>query len=103
MALFFNEVWLRDPNPKNLKAFIDAFASLGGQEEDLGLTPDVFRLVAGPWMSIEEAKVLFIFDSPDVTATLPAFGKLMAQGLLSKRRLTPLVNWQEAAHFVENL
>jgi hypothetical protein len=54
-------------------------------------------------MSIEEAKVEFVFNSPDVAATLPAFGRLMAQGLLSKRRLTPLVDWQDAAQFVSDL
>ena len=103
MAPFLNEVWLRDPSLENLQAFIDAFGSLGGREEDLGLASGVFQLIAGPWMSIEEAKVEFVFNSPDVAATLPAFGRLMAQGLLSKRRLTPLVDWQDAAQFVSDL
>ena len=103
MALFLNEVWLRDPSPESFNEFIEAFCSLGGREEELGLTTDQFRLVAGPWMSIEEAKVVFVFDSPNATETLPAFGRLLAAGLLSKRKLTPLVTWDEAAQFVAGL
>ena len=63
----------------------------------------MFRLVAGPWMSIEEAKVVFVFDSPNAVDTLPAFGRLLAAGLLAKRKLTPLVSWEEAAQFVADL
>jgi len=96
MPLFLNEVWLKDPSRENFNRFIEAFGSLGGREEQLGLTSDQFRLVAGPWMSIEEAKVVFVFDSPDAAETLPAFGRLLADGLLSKRKLTPLVTWEEA-------
>jgi hypothetical protein len=103
MALFLNEVWLRDPSPDSFREFIEAFGSLGGQEDQLGLTTDVFRLVAGPWMSIEEAKVVFVFDTPDAVETLPAFGRLLAKGLLAKRRLTPLVDWDGAAKFVSGL
>ncbi len=103
MALYLNEVWLRDPSPEAFNQFIEAFGSLGGQEEQLGLTSDMFRLVAGPWMSIEEAKVVFVFDSPNAVDTLPAFGRLLAAGLLAKRKLTPLVSWEEAAQFVADL
>ena len=54
-------------------------------------------------MSIEEAKVVFVFGSPNAVNTLPAFGRLLASGLLARRRLTPLVDWDEAAEFVESL
>ena len=54
-------------------------------------------------MSIEEAKVVFVFDSPNAVDTLPAFGRLLAAGLLAKRKLTPLVSWEEAAQFVADL
>ena len=54
-------------------------------------------------MSIEEAKVIFVFDAPDARATLPAFGGLMAKGLLRKRRLTPMIDWDEATEFVNGL
>ena len=54
-------------------------------------------------LSIEEAKVVFIFDAPDATVTLPAYGRLLAKGLLKKRRLTEMVDWDEAAKFVDGL
>ena len=91
MALYLNEVWLRDPSPESFREFIEVFGTLRGEADKIGLTDDMFRLVAGPWLSIEEAKVIFIFDAPDATTTLPAFGGLLAKGLLRKRRLTPMV------------
>ena len=54
-------------------------------------------------MSIEEAKVVFIFEAGDAADTLPAYGGLLAKGLLKKRRLTQLVDWDQAATFVEGL
>jgi hypothetical protein len=65
VALFLNEVWLRDPSPASFREFIEAFGSLRGEADSIGLSSDIFRLVAGPWMSIEEAKVVFEFESPD--------------------------------------
>ena len=103
MPLFLNEIWLRKPSPESFAEFIETYGFLGGQEDQLGLTTGQFRLVAGPWMSIEEAKVVFVFDSPNVAETLPAFGRLLAAGLISKRKLTPLVSWEEAGKFVDGL
>ncbi len=103
MAIFLNEVWLREPSPESFREFIEAFGSLRSQADTLGLTADIFRLVAGPWLSIEEAKVVFVFEAPDAATTLPAYGRLLADGLLKKRRLTQLVDWDEAAAFVDGL
>ncbi len=103
MALYLNEVWLRDPSPESFREFIEVFGALRGQAESIGLSSDIFRLVAGPWLSIEEAKVVFIFDAPSATVTLPAYGRLLAKGLLEKRRLTEMVDWDEAAKFVDGL
>lgn len=103
MALFPNEVWLRDPSPESFREFIEVFGSLRGQADSIGLASDIFRLVAGPWMSIEEAKVVFVFEAPDAADTLPAYGSLLAKGLLKKRRLTQLIDSDEAAKFVDGL
>ena len=103
MALFLNEVWLRDPSPESFREFHEAFGSLRGQPELIGLTADIFRLVAGPWLSIEEAKVVFIFETPDAANTHPAFGALLAKGLLKKRRLTQMIDWDVAGEFVQGL
>ena len=48
MAIFLNEVWLREPSPESFREFNEAFGSLRGQADSLGLTADIFRLVAGP-------------------------------------------------------
>jgi hypothetical protein len=103
MALYLNEVWLRSPSPESFREFIEVFGSLRGQAESIGLSSDTFRLVAGPWLSIEEAKVVFIFEAPNATVTLPAYGRLLAKGLLEKRRLTEIVDWDDAAKFVDGL
>ncbi len=91
------------PSPESFREFIEVFGALRGQAESIGLSSDTFRLVAGPWLSIEEAKVVFIFDAPNATVTLPAYGRLLAKGLLKKRRLTEMVDWDEAAKFVDGL
>lgn len=104
MALYLNEVWLRNPSPESFREFIEVFGALRGQVDSVGLSSDDFRLVAGPWLSIEAAKVVFIFDAtPDATVTLPAYGRQLAKGLLKKRRLTPMVDWDEAGKFVDGL
>jgi hypothetical protein len=103
MALFLNEVWLRDPSPESFREFHAVFGALRGQAETIGLTDDIFRLVAGPWLSIEEAKVVFVFEAPDAAETLAAYGGLLAKGLLKKRRLTQLVDWDTAGDFVSAL
>jgi hypothetical protein len=102
MALYLNEVWLNNPSPQSFREFVQVFGALKGDAQSIGLSSD-FRLVAGPWLSIEEAKVVFVFDIADATATLPAFGRLVAKGLLQKRRLTPLVDWNGAAKFIKDL
>ena len=103
MAIFLNEVWLREPSPESFREFIQVFGTLRDQADSIGLTSDIFRLVAGPWMSIEEAKVVFVFEASDAADTLPAYGGLLAKGLLKKRKLTPLVDWDAAAKFVDGL
>lgn len=102
MALYLNEVWLNDPSPESFREFVQVFGALQGYAESVGLSSD-FTLMAGPWLSIEEAKAVFVFDIADATETLPAFGRLMAKGLLKKRRLTPLVDWSGAERFVGDL
>ena len=82
---------------------LDRGHAVGGQADRLGLNSEMFRLIAGPWMSIEEAKVVFVFETPDAAETLPAYGQLLADGLLAKRRLTQLIEWDEATAFVDGL
>ena len=101
--MFLNEVGLREPSGEGFREFIDDFRSLRGDAEPLGLTSDIFRLVAEPWLSIEEATVVFVFEASDAAQTLPAYGALLANGLLRKHKLSQLVDWDAAATFVEGL
>ena len=75
MALYLNEVWVKDPNPERVKEFFNVMSSAIESPASLGAPLQGAHIVAGPWASNEEAKVLFIFDVPDHTPTFQIFGK----------------------------
>ena len=102
MALFLDEVWLKDPSPDRVKEFAGMIGSAAKDPASVGAPKEV-RFVAGPWASNEEAKVIFVVDIPDHTATFQVFGTLVARGLVEKRRLTPIVEWGEVEKMVENV
>jgi len=56
MPKFFNEVWLRDMSPKTMQGVVDFLGKLrvGVRPHNL---PGDLQLLAGPWLSNEEAKV----------------------------------------------
>lgn len=94
MPLYLDEVWLKDPSPERVKEFAGMIGSAAKSPASVGAPAEV-RFVAGPWASNEEAKVIFVIDIPDHTATFQVFGTLVAKGLVEKRRLTPIVDWSE--------
>ncbi|HJU27921.1 MAG TPA: hypothetical protein VJ718_02060 [Candidatus Binataceae bacterium] len=55
--------------------------------------PQGVTLKAGPWVSNEEAKVVLILDIQDHALTFSAFSGAVARGIVSKRRLSPIVDW----------
>jgi len=57
-----------------------------------GFPPGV-TLKAGPWASNEEAKIVLVLEIEDHTLTFGPFSDAIDQGIFSKRRLTPIVNW----------
>ncbi|MGH7932196.1 MAG: hypothetical protein ACREQN_03405 [Candidatus Binataceae bacterium] len=57
-----------------------------------GFPPGV-TLKAGPWVSNEEAKVILVLDIQDHSLTFDPFSKALAGGIISRRRLTPIVDW----------
>lgn len=61
--------------------------------------PGDLQLLAGPWLSNEEAKVYFIFEIDDPTETFEAFAERVADGLFIKRRLTLIQDWDGARNF----
>jgi hypothetical protein len=51
-------------------------------------------MIAGPWLSAEEAKVMFIFEINDPSTMFDAFAERMVSGLFARRKLTLLSDWE---------
>jgi hypothetical protein len=66
-----------------------------------GFPPGV-TLKAGPWVSNEEPKIVLVLDIQDHALTFPAFTSAIAQGVVTKRRLGPIVEWSAFEKFVKN-
>ena len=102
MALYLDEVWIKDPTPERVKEFTKLIGTAAKAPSSVGV-PQGVRQVAGPWMSNEEPKAIFIVEIPDHRLTFPIFGRHLAHGLIEKRRLTPIVEWGEVEKMVEQL
>jgi len=102
MALYLDEVWIKDPTPARMKEFVKMIGMAAKSPASIGAPPEV-KFVAGPWASNEEPKVIFLVDIPNHTPTYQIFGKLMSQGLVEKRRLTPIVEWSEVEKMANQL
>ena len=73
------------------------------QEGIKGGLPQGVTLKAGPWASNEEPKVILMLDIQDHSLTFNTFSKLVSQGLVAKRRLTPIVEWSEVEKVVKEI
>ena len=60
-------------------------------------------MVAGPWLSNEEAKVMFVFEINDPSDMMEAFAERMVSGLFARRKLTLLSNWTDASKLAAKL
>lgn len=94
MALYVDEIWLKDPSQARMRQFVEMIGQAAKNPASIG-APQEVKMVAGPWASNEEAKVIFVVDIPNHTATYQVFSKFIAQGLIDRRRLTPVVEWSE--------
>ena len=102
MPLFLNEVWLGSLEPKVLNEAIGFFGNLSKGSKPNNL-PDNLRMVAGPWLSNEEAKVMFVFEINDPSDMMEAFAERMVSGLFARRKLTLLSNWADASKLAVKL
>jgi hypothetical protein len=102
MPLFFNEVWLKDMSPPVMKGVVDFLGKLRKGIKPHNL-PENLKLVAGPWLSNEEAKVYFVFEIDDPTKTFEAFAERIATGLFRRRKLTLILDWDGARSFSKYL
>jgi hypothetical protein len=66
MALYLDEVWLKDPSPERMKEFVGLIGSAAKNPASVG-APQEVRFAGGPWFSNEEPKVIFLVDIPDHT------------------------------------
>jgi len=98
MPLYLDEIYLNASNPENAKRAFKFFADVFKS----GFPPGV-TLMAGPWMSNEEAKVVLVLDIKDHSLTFNPFTKALAQGIVTKRRLEPIVDWSEAQKLASEL
>ncbi len=100
MPLYLDEIWLNPSPPENTKKLHTMFKDiLSGKA---GFPPGV-TLKAGPWASNEEPKMVLILDIQDHAKTFVPFATLVAQGLIAKRRLTPIVEWSALDEVVKGL
>ena len=98
MPLYLDEIYFNISSPDNAKKM---FALL--QEALKGGFPPGVTLNAGPWASNEEPKVILVLDIQDHSLTFSTFSKLVSQGLVAKRRLTPIVEWSEVEKVVKEI
>ena len=89
MPLYLDEIWLRWESLDAAKQSLALFGRIVG---DAGF-PEGVTLKAGPWFSNEEAKIVLILDIADHAKTFVPFGMALANGMLTRRRLTPIVEW----------
>lgn len=100
MPLYLDEIWLNVTSPESAKRVHAMFQSV--LKGDTGFPPGV-TLKAGPWVSNEEAKIILVLDIQDHAKTFVPFSTALANGLISKRRLTPVVEWSAMDELITSL
>jgi hypothetical protein len=87
MALYLDELWLNTSSRESALRAYGTFKALA----EVGSFPDGVRLVAGPWFSNEEAKVILVVDIEDHAKTFLPFVSAVVGGMILRRRLEPIV------------
>jgi hypothetical protein len=88
MPLYLDEIHFNVSKKEDLKRAYDLISGAMKNGFPQGVT-----LKAGPWFSNEECKVVLILDIQDHALTFGAFSGAMASGMVSRRRLSPIVDW----------
>jgi hypothetical protein len=100
MPLYLDEIWITWDSPARAKEVLQQF---GGMTRGDFRYPDGVTQVAGPWFSNEEKKIVLVLDIADHAQTFPAFGFALAHGLITRRRLTPIVDWSAVSALIDAL
>ena len=97
MPLYLDELWLDWSSPEAGRQALERLLPMA--EPGFPWPPGV-TLVAGPWFSNEERKIVLVLDIVDHAATFPAFGMTLVHGLFARRRLSPIVGWSAVRDLV---
>jgi hypothetical protein len=100
MPLYLDEIWVGWTSPSEAKQALERFQSMG---TGTFAFPAGVTLKAGPWFSNEEAKIILVLDITDHAQTFVPFGLALAHGLIARRRLTPIVEWDALDQLVAML
>ncbi len=100
MPLYLDEILLNINSADSAKKVHAMFQ--GVLKGDAGFPPGV-TLKAGPWASNEEAKIILVLDIQDHAKTFTPFSTALTSGLITKRRLSPIVEWSAVDEVVKNL
>jgi len=98
MPLYLDEIYFNMGSKESFKQAVE----LIGSAIKNGFPPGV-TLKAGPWASNEEPKIVLILDIQDHALTFSPFSGALARGVVSKRRLTPIVDWATAEKTAKEL
>jgi hypothetical protein len=98
MPLYLDEISF---NVASKEQFKQVHELIGGAMKN-GFPPGV-TLKAGPWFSNEEPKIVLVLDIQDHALTFSPFSGALARGIVSKRRLTPIVDWNTVEKTVKEL
>lgn len=97
MPLYLDEIYFNIASKDDSKKVYDLINGAITR----GFPPGV-TLKAGPWISNEEPKIVLVLDIQDHALTFPAFTGAIAQGVVTKRRLGPIVDWSAFEKFVKD-
>src|SRR5262245_6687237 len=100
MALYLDEIWLTWTDVESARRTLGVFRDLDAGNFPF---PEGVRLVAGPWFSNEEAKIILVIDIQDHTKTFSAFGLTLVHRVIARRRLTPMVEWSAMQNLLDTL
>src|SRR6516225_8085405 len=95
MPLYLDEIYFNVTNKESLKQMHDLISGAIKNGFPQGVT-----LKAGPWFSNEENKVVLILDIQDHSMTFGPFTGAVKSGAVSRRRLTPIVDWETAGKVI---
>jgi len=88
VSLYLDEIFL---NVTSKESFKNAYQLIDGAMKN-GFPPGV-TLKAGPWASNEEAKIVLVLDIQNHELTFRPFSDAIVRGLVTKRKLSPIVDW----------